>query len=237
MTGRPPGAAPPESTLEHDAERVRVLEEVVKGYADHVEDDPEAMPEEIRRNMANALAFYADDIHDIIGLHGDFSTRELSTRPNDVDVDRATMADFIRGIAEDAEAFRMVRESHLALVAEGIRGLGREDFTEGSDEAQGVALVGGNTMGVLDRIGAEALGARHDDEAGRKEWIEAYGKQGTGGNPEVFFSPRRNSGYLEDMFRERADRLGALTEVPGNGDAGLHPKITEVIRTEYRTAS
>jgi hypothetical protein len=132
------GTAPPETTPEHAAERVRVLEKAVEEYVGRVEGDPGAMPEEIRRNMANALAFHAEDVHDILGLNGDFSDEGLSTRPNGVDVDRAAMTDFIRGVPEDGGALRTVHDSQPVLVVSDVQDLGEEDFEEGSDEAEGV---------------------------------------------------------------------------------------------------
>ncbi|PJE97387.1 hypothetical protein CUT44_11900 [Streptomyces carminius] len=187
--------------------------------------------------MASVLVFYADDVHDIIGLHGDFSEGGLSTRPNDVDVDRATLTDFIRGLAEDGGAFRMVRGSQLALVSDGLQSLGKTDFEGGSDKAEGTALVSGNSLGILDRVGAQALEAR-DGGADREEWLEAYRNQGGrnegAGKPEEFFASARDGGYLVEMFQRRADRLGARPEGPEGSGTGLHPEILDMLEKTYR---
>jgi hypothetical protein len=86
-------------------------------------------------------------------------------------------------------------------------------------------------MGVLDRVGAEALGALGDDEAARTGWTEAY--RGGGGEPGELLAPRRDGGCLEAVFRERADRLGVRAEEPGSDGTGLHPEILDTLRKQY----
>ncbi len=236
MTGRPPGATPPERTPRHGAKRVRVFEEVVRGYGERVRKEPEAVPREIRRNMANALNFYSADVREILGLSVSFSDERLSTKPNDVDLDRAVVVRFIRGLAEDGKSYRAIRDFQLRLGRGGVAELGKEDFEKGSEKADAEALVMGKIMGTLDGVGSEVLQDRAEDEAFWKSWLEAYGEdEGDGeGSFEELVTSHRGSGSLVEMFRERSKRLGVVVDSPESRGTGLHPKILERITETYR---
>lgn len=175
MTGHVPGEEPRGKNPTHHSEaEVRVLESVVKSYAEAAAVDKTAIPENIRRNMANALAYYPNDVHDILGKNGDFTRDSLSSEPNDVDVRREHMLQFVRGVAEDGGAFRTIHDSQVKLVAGEIHGLGREDLMEGTDRARAVAQVSGQVMGSLDYIRADVLGSQRDDEISQNNWGKVY---------------------------------------------------------------
>ncbi|MFP8960817.1 hypothetical protein ACLIYP_09665 [Streptomyces nanhaiensis] len=188
MTGQVPGEGPKdpaagtagaqtdeekEKTERDLRKRIRVFEEVVDSYAKISAVDKSAIPENIRHNMANAVACYPNDVHDIIGKDGYFSGG-LSTEPNGVGVDRAAMLQFIRGVSEDGGAYRTIHDSQMQIVANEIHGLGREDFEKGSPKAQGVAQVSGQTMGALDHIRADVLGSHRDDAISQNNWSKVY---------------------------------------------------------------
>ncbi|WP_139238048.1 hypothetical protein [Streptomyces pini] len=231
MTGRPAGTRPPEKTPEHDAERIRVFEKVVKAYGDRAQNDPEAVPREIRRNMANAFNFYSSDIRYVIGIYGDLSSDMLVTEPNDVDIERSTVEDFVRGVAEDGESFGEIHGFHLDLAKRDAAELGEEDFRKGTVGAELAALRVGESMGFLDAIGAQALEGRSGDR-GREDWLEGYG--GTGeGKAEDIFSENRDGGYLVNIFQERSNDLGVRFPASESRGTGLHPKVLEKITEGY----
>ncbi|MBN3928771.1 hypothetical protein IQ279_03780 [Streptomyces verrucosisporus] len=227
MTGRPAGTRPPERTPERDAGRVRVFEKVVRAYGDRVQDEPEAVPQEIRRNMANAFNFYSSDIRYVIGLYGDLSSGMLETEPNDVDIERSTVEDFVRGVAEDGESFGGIHRFHLDLARGDVTELSEEDFRKGTVEAELAALKVGESMGFLDAIGAQALEGRSDGGA-REGWLESYGRAGEGKAEEIF-SEDRDGGYLVKIFQERSNALGTRFPASESRGTGLHPKIIEKI--------
>ncbi|MGY1452503.1 hypothetical protein [Streptomyces sp. SS8] len=231
MTGRPAGTRPPERTPEHGAERVRVFEKVVKAYGDRVQDDPEAVPRETRRNMANAFNFYSSDIRYVIGLYGNLSSDMLVTEPNDVDIDRSMVEDFVRGVAEDGESFGEIHRFHFDLARGDVAELGEEDFRKGTVGAELAALRVGESMGFLDAIGAQVLEGRSDDGA-RDGWMDGYGRAGEGKAEEVF-SENRDGGYLVNIFQERSDALGVRFPASESEGTGLHPKILEKITEGY----
>ncbi|URN12362.1 hypothetical protein LUW77_13780 [Streptomyces radiopugnans] len=170
MTGQVPGEDPQgENPTRHSDAQVRVMERVVTSYA-----GIGLVPENARQNMANALAYYPNDVHDILGKNGDFSRESLSTQPNDVDVKRQHMLQFIRVVAEDGGAFRTIHDSQMELVAKDIHGLTRDDLMEGTERGRAVAQVSGQVMGSLDYIRADVLGAQRDDEISQNNWSKVY---------------------------------------------------------------
>ncbi|MFP8943892.1 hypothetical protein ACLIYM_20990 [Streptomyces fenghuangensis] len=231
MTGRPAGTRPPEKTPEHGVERVRVFEKVVKAYGDRVQDDPEAIPREIRRNMANAFNFYSSDIRYVIGLYGDLSSDMLVTEPNDVDVERSTVEDFVRGVAEDGESFGEIHRFHFDLARGDVAELGEEDFRKGTVGAELAALRVGESMGFLDAIGAQVLEGGSGGR-GREDWLEGYGRTGRGKAEEIF-SEDRDGGYLVNIFQERSNDLGVRFPASDSRGTGLHSKILEKIEEGY----
>ncbi|MFP8887240.1 hypothetical protein [Streptomyces mangrovi] len=189
MTGQVPGGgsgetgsdsieAPTEEEkekAERDARsRVRVFEEVVKSYANISAVDKTAIPENVRQNMANTIAYYPSDVHDIIGTNADFSRDSAKAEPNDVSLHRTKMLQFIRGVSEDGGAFRTIHDSQMAIVANDIVGLSKDDLQGGSGEAREVARTSGQTMGSLDYIRADVLGSHRDDEISQNNWEKVY---------------------------------------------------------------
>lgn len=175
MTGHVPGEEPRGKNPTHHSEaEVRVLESVVKSYAEAAAVDKTAIPENIRRNMANALAYYPNDVHHILGTSGDFSRGSMSTEPNDVDLSRMDMLQFIRGVSEDGGAFRTIHDSQMGVIANDIVGLDKDDLQEGSKEAREVARSSGRTMGALDYVRADVLGAQRDGEISQNNWEKTY---------------------------------------------------------------
>ncbi|MFE0604098.1 DUF6571 family protein [Streptomyces sp. NPDC058892] len=178
MTGHVPGSHAPEGFTKHSEAQTRVLEDVVKSYAEITKIDQGAMPANIRVNMANSLAYYPGDVHDLLSAQVDYSNPAFSTRPNGVDVSTETMNQFIRAASEDGGAFRMIHDSQLGHIAEQINTLGRDDFmqtpTGDSDRAAGTVRAAGGIMGTLDEIRADALGDARDKEIGQNNWNKTY---------------------------------------------------------------
>ncbi|MCG3041023.1 hypothetical protein L7D48_10695 [Streptomyces sp. S1A] len=189
MTGQVPGeerrdpaAGIAEAQTEEEKEkaerdlrkRIRVFEEVVDSYAKISAVDKSAVPENVRHNMANTIAYYPNDIHDILGTNGDFSRASTKTEPNDISINRTEMLQFVRGVSEDGGAFRKIHDSQMVVISNNIAGLEKEDLQNGSVDARGVARSSGQVMGSLDYIRADVLGADRDEEISRNNWEKAY---------------------------------------------------------------
>lgn len=184
MTGRPPGSPVPEGKPEHDEERVRVFEETVRSYADHV------MPAEVRGNMANVLAHYAVDVHGVL------VGRESA---NNTGVAGEELVPFLRGVFEDESGFRTVHDTQIARVDEALGELDHDDFTTvpdgGTDRAMGTVSDGGTVLGTLTQIRRTAIAEQGDEDAATKgKLIDTYEEYGL---------PR-----LRSMIQDRAVETG-----------------------------
>ncbi|AXK33156.1 hypothetical protein DVA86_11360 [Streptomyces armeniacus] len=225
MTGNTPGADAPAKFTEHSHAETRVFENVVKSYAEITKVDPGAMPDNIRQNMANAIAYYPSDVHEILGRDFDFAESDMSTGSNNVSgVNEATMTRFIRAASEDGGAFRTIHDSQVAYTAHQIQALDRGDFTDVTDKAVSAVREGGRTMGTLDHIRADALGDQRDDQVSQNNWNKTY-KYHTFGVP-LTMVPGAG-----DTFQRLLD-IGAGQEAE-NLNNDVADKTKEQLITEY----
>ncbi|MCZ7432394.1 DUF6571 family protein [Streptomyces sp. WMMC1477] len=169
MTGNAPGTEGAEDFARHSPAEIRVLEHVVTEYAEAAKVDKGAIPENMRQNFANALAFYPQDVNDILGRLGSFPSDM-----NGVDVDRQEMQQFIRGVAEDGAAFRTVHDSQMEVIVGNVSALDAQDLRTGNADVIAVAEKGGRTMGALDYIRADVLGSDRDAQISVNNWSKTY---------------------------------------------------------------
>jgi hypothetical protein len=136
------------------------------------------MPANIRVSMANALAYYPGDVHDILSAPVDYTDPYFSTEPNDVSISKADMRGFIRAASEDGGAFRMIHDSQVGHIAEQINALDREDLTGNptgkNDRALDVVGDAGAIMGTLDEVRADALVDERDRKTSENNWNKVY---------------------------------------------------------------
>ncbi|MCT2591065.1 hypothetical protein LHJ74_14290 [Streptomyces sp. N2-109] len=172
MTGNPPGSEAPDDFTQHSEAERRVLERVVNAYAELTKVDQGGMPENIRQNMGNAIAYYPGEVHDLLSGRGDTYDQAK------YEIKNATMNQFIRAAGEDGGAFRTIHDSQMGHIAEQVHKLDRNDFTvapSGStDRAQGVMQDSGQVMGSMDQIRADVLADRRDDQTGQNSWSKTY---------------------------------------------------------------
>ncbi|MEU7568929.1 DUF6571 family protein [Streptomyces fradiae] len=177
-TGNVPGTPAPENFTKHTQAQTRVLESLITSYAEITKVDQGAMPANLRVNMANALAYYPGDVHEILAGQVDYSNERYSTKANDLDISNPTMNRFVRALAEDGGAFRMLHDSQMGHIAEKIDGLSHSDLTVTpageSDPAKGVVRDSGKVMGQLDAIRADVLGDQRDSEVTKNNWAKVY---------------------------------------------------------------
>lgn len=91
ITGHSPGSTPaPENYPQHSATETRFFEEVVNSYGEMgAKDQGNAIPQNMRQNLANAVAYHPSDVYAIPWKNVDFSDPDSSTEPNDVDLQPA----------------------------------------------------------------------------------------------------------------------------------------------------
>jgi hypothetical protein len=170
MTGYDPQQNIPGYIPDHSSGEVRVLQEVISTYADITDSNQGAMPDGIRENMASALAYYPEDVYDILGKHGGYDSPANDViAPKDGD-----LIQFIRAASEDGSAYKIIHDSQASVLAGRIDNLTYEDFTskpQGNvDEAQGTVSEEGRVLGAIDRVRADVLGDHRDEEMFHNNW-------------------------------------------------------------------
>ncbi|WP_149180659.1 DUF6571 family protein [Streptomyces sp. TRM49041] len=177
-TGNVPGTPAPEEFAKHTAAQTRVLESVITSYAEIAKIDQTAMPANIRVNMANALAYYPGDVHQILVDQVDYAVGSESTDPNGLGVSTEDMRKFIRAASEDGGAFRMIHDSQMGHITERISSLDEQDLTQratgNNDHAMGVVIDAGMVIGTLDEVRADALIDERDRQTSENNWNKAY---------------------------------------------------------------
>ncbi|WP_149562502.1 hypothetical protein [Streptomyces cacaoi] len=178
MTGHAPDSETPQSFSPNQGQRA-VFEEVVNSYASQTETDQAAMPQNIRQNMANAVAYYPEDVNRLLGERGN-TYAHFHEHPHR-NISSTSMIQFIRAAGEDGQAFRTIHDSQLAQVIDRVSGLEYEDFTgEGppNNKADLIVKDSGKTMGTLDKIRADILTDERDEKIDKNNWAQLYAYHG-----------------------------------------------------------
>lgn len=218
-TGNVPGTEAPTDFATHSEAETRVFEHMVNTYGADAKEDLESIPSNLRQNMANTVAAYPYDVHDIIGTGTDYSNPYNATEPNDVSVDDKRMQQFLRGVSEDGGAFHTIHDSQTQVVAEEVAGLDRQAFEENSREAKQIARDSGRTMGSLDEIRASVLASDRDGEIDRNNWDKTY-------DYHAFGAPVTGIPYVGDSVQRLID-IGT-----GERAAALNDEATTRTRAE-----
>lgn len=180
-TGYVPGTTDVASDyLNHSDAQTRVFEEIVKSYSEAgASGQGSAVPENMRKNLGNVIAYYPGDVYQILGKNVDFAEPGFSTHPNGVDVGNGSMVRFIREVSEDGGAFRTIHDSQIAFAAREIEGLNHDDLSrspEGGspDKAKGTVQEAGYVIGALDQVRADVLVDHRDAQISDNNWNKAY---------------------------------------------------------------
>ncbi|WP_233436078.1 hypothetical protein [Streptomyces anulatus] len=200
MTGKPAGSEPSDAAPVRLTEKQsQAFEHVVNAYGER-DVNARSMPSGIRRNLAQAITYYRNDVYQIVHGQVDYSDPNFSTEPNGIDIDAMIMLGFLEGVAGDEVAFRMVRESMFSLIVQQVKDLDQGDFAgkpSGEiDDAYGVARDSGEGVGTLRWVRSKALERQYEGSGGKlkkalaSEDFSAYG-----------FS------WLEQLIRNHASSL------------------------------
>ncbi|GAB2833162.1 hypothetical protein [Streptomyces daliensis] len=172
MTGHAAGDKAPDSVPDHSEAQRRVFEQVVNSWGGTGKDSPGEMPDNIRQNMGNAVAYYQEDVHDLLSGRGD--TYQEAGK----DITAPTLTRFMRDVGDDGGAFRTMHDSQINYIAHRINGLDHDDFTVppggGRDKAEGVMQDSGQVMGTMDRLRADVLASDRDDAINQNNWAKTY---------------------------------------------------------------
>lgn len=214
MTGTDAGHKPPKGGPQRLPEKnSKALELVITTYTERTEKgETVPVPSEIKKNLANALSYYAGDAYEILAGQVDYSDPQHSTTPNDIDIDTPVMSDFLDALADDGDAFNIIREALFSEIDAELEDLGKQDFlSEPKDEpgkafidsGLGTAISSGTVTGDLRRARINALTRQHENNksAAEKALLEDY---------ETYGFPR-----LRKLFQDRSAALGATETAAG----------------------
>lgn len=186
-TGHEPGEklGPPgphtegQARVMHDA--IRLLDNEMGG-----DEFPEHL-ESLRRPMAQAMADYVADTHEILGgqdmnyggVGGSDSIHGSGDRAN-IAVGQGSLVRVMRGIADDAPAFSLLYDTERTYSASILNDAQSFSGSEHDDSADWNVRAGGigNAMGALNGIGTDVYVDKQDD---REKWAEETAKYSVNG--------------------------------------------------------
>ncbi|WP_030232790.1 hypothetical protein [Streptomyces sp. NRRL S-350] len=183
-TGDRPGQ---EDTVRHHSEaQARVMRDTVNlldGGIGH-----EKLPAGMQRPIANALADYSSDTHDILSgtnrAAKDHAGRDASgvwvdpvTGETRMATDKGALIRVLRGIADDPESHHVVQQAEMVHVAQQLAEL---PANAGEKEWKGVMANSSVALGVYDAVQADAILDQRDDDTMVAAWKAKGLYQGIG---------------------------------------------------------
>ncbi|MGW3228171.1 hypothetical protein [Kitasatospora sp. NPDC001095] len=176
-----------EDTVRHHSEaQARVMRDTVNmldGGIGH-----EKLPAGMQRPIANALADYTADTHDILSgtnrAAKDHSGEDASgvwvdpvTGETRMATDKGSLVRVLRGIADDPESHHVVQQAEMVHVAQQLAEL---PPNVGEKEWKGVMANSSVALGVYDAVQADAILDERDDDTKVKAWQAKGLYQGIG---------------------------------------------------------
>ncbi|MFJ1938694.1 hypothetical protein ACIOGZ_39340 [Kitasatospora sp. NPDC088160] len=168
-TGRDPHSDQP-VVRPHDKVMSQIMDETMKSFAGTGPGDKTSLPAGLRRPMADMIADYAADTHEILGkdLYG-------ASQPDGLTVNREQLLRLIRGTVEDPAAFAVIQHAETQEIARRLDGYGpdavKPDATGGVNHGLD-ALVheSGRTLGALDAVYADSVVDHADSAKSAQDW-------------------------------------------------------------------
>ncbi|OII61099.1 hypothetical protein BJP40_07020 [Streptomyces sp. CC53] len=186
------------------------------------------MAPEIRKNLANALTYYRSDVYQILGSQVSYASETFSTEPNDIDLDKQDVGDFLVLLAPDEAAFQKLREALHKEIEREISRLDKATLEAAPqqepgkpqvpDKAYGVAGAAGQVAGKMRYAAGRAIADRYEE--GSHERATALRKDET----------RYGLPYVRQKFEERAAAVG-VPQTPGT--AARMTEIMEELQRSY----
>lgn len=146
-TGREPGSPMHPVPAHHDAAETAIFERVMGEYTEALHKDQTAVPVSMRLPMANMIADYGSDVHQILG-------KEMNgpTEFNNLEIERGDLTRVIRATVEDPNAYKMIHGSQTVVIGEGLEGYPAESFRKEDPELRAWVQQSANVLGHLDGV-------------------------------------------------------------------------------------
>ncbi|WP_316520479.1 hypothetical protein [Kitasatospora brasiliensis] len=169
-TGRDPhGNQPP--VRPHDKVMSQIMDETMKSFAGTGQGDKTSLPAGLRRPMADMIADYAADMHEILGkehLHG-------PSEPDGLTVSKDQLLRLIRGATEDPASFAVIQHAETQEIARRLDALDydamKPDATgHTKPELESLIHNSANSLGALDAVYADSAVDHADSDKSAKDW-------------------------------------------------------------------
>ncbi|MFF4919743.1 hypothetical protein ACFY4B_04080 [Kitasatospora sp. NPDC001261] len=169
-TGRDPHSDQP-VVRPHDKVMSQIMDETMKSFAGNGPGDKTSLPAGLRRPMADMIADYSADVHEILGkqkLHG-------PSQPDGLTVTREQLLRLVRGSAEDPESLAVIKHAETQEIARRLNEFDRDAAMPGrtghaTPELESFVHNAASALGALDAVYADAAVDHADSEKGTNNW-------------------------------------------------------------------
>ncbi|WP_030581349.1 DUF6571 family protein [Streptomyces anulatus] len=151
-TGRAPGSPMHLVPAHHDAAETAIFERVMGEYTAALHKDQSAIPVTMRLPMADMIADYGSDVHQILGKEMDGVTDF-----NQLEIDRGDLTRIIRATAEDPNAYKMIHASQSVVTSEGLDRFQAHSFRQKDEELRAWVKQSAFVLGHLDGVRGDVI--------------------------------------------------------------------------------
>ncbi|MFE2930533.1 hypothetical protein [Streptomyces sp. NPDC059278] len=106
----------------------------------------------MRLPMADMIADYGSDVHQILGKQMDGPTEF-----NQLEIDRGDLTRIIRATAEDPNAYKIIHGSQSVVIGEGLARFQAEDFRKGDVDLEAWVSQSASVLGHLDGVRGDVI--------------------------------------------------------------------------------
>ncbi|MGW6723831.1 DUF6571 family protein [Streptomyces sp. NPDC054995] len=146
-TGRVPGSPMHPVPAHHDAAETAIFERVMGEYTEAFHRDQAAIPVSMRLPMADMIADYSGDVHQILG-------KEMNgaTKFNGLEIERGDLTRIIRATVEDPNAYKVIHGSQTVVIGEGLERFQADSFRQKDEELRAWVKQSASVLGHLDGV-------------------------------------------------------------------------------------
>ncbi|MER7001286.1 DUF6571 family protein [Streptomyces sp. NPDC000410] len=176
-TGRVPGSPLHPVPAHHDGAETAIFNRVVQEYTgeDHY-GNQSPVPVSMRLPMADMIADYGSDVHQILGKEMDGPTTF-----NQLEIDRGDLTRLIRGTAEDPNAYKIIHASQTVVTGEGLERFQAESFRKEDAELRAWVKQSASVLGQLDGVRGDVIFDLGQAEKDANNWKKMVNYHVVGG--------------------------------------------------------
>ncbi|WP_370412842.1 DUF6571 family protein [Streptomyces fradiae] len=175
-TGRVPGSPLHPVPAHHDGAETAIFERVMSEYTEALRKDQSAVPVSMRLPMADMIADYGSDVHQILGKKMDGPTDF-----NELTIDRGDLTRIIRSTAEDPNAYKIIHASQSVVIGEGLNHFPAESFREKDEELRAWVKQSASALGHLDGVRGDVIYDMGQAEKDANNWNKMVNYHVVGG--------------------------------------------------------